>query len=179
MRKSLFLGIFILFFAFLFPLALAQETNPFAASASPAPVKYELPYPGLLPDHPLYIFKSIRDLLLRALISHPIKKVEFDLLMADKRLNMAIFLFQKQKTELGVKTVAEGIDYLKIAKTHITEIPPSFNSQIPASKEKFERSLTAYLEILSQLSQTAVEPNISELNSQLESVKSISANFKK
>ena len=40
-------------------------------------VKYELPYPGILPDNPLYFLKQIRDWIMERLITDPLKKIEF------------------------------------------------------------------------------------------------------
>lgn len=71
----------------------------------PAEIKYFLAYPGILPDHPLYPLKMLRDRIVEFLISDPIKKAEFYLLQADKRLGAAQMLFDKDKTELGFETL--------------------------------------------------------------------------
>jgi hypothetical protein len=74
-------------------------------------VEYVLPYPGILPDNPLYIFKAIRDRIISLLINDPLKRAEFDLLNADKRLNAGIFLAKKGKDALSVSTISKGNNY--------------------------------------------------------------------
>lgn len=80
-------------------------------------VDYELPYPGLLPDSPLYILKVARDKIVSFLISDPLKKAEFDLLQADKRLNAGIYLFNSaqndKKIQLAVSTISKGENYFE------------------------------------------------------------------
>ena len=73
---------------------------------------YTLPYYGLLPDHPLYIFKVIRDRIIDFLLTDNLKKAEFTLLSADKRLSMAMALVEKGKPELGESTASKGENYL-------------------------------------------------------------------
>src|SRR3989344_1770388 len=76
-------------------------------------VDYDLPYPGLLPDHPLYFLKMMRDSAIGFLISDPLKKAEFDLLQADKRLNSGLYLLHNDKdknAELAQSTISKGED---------------------------------------------------------------------
>ncbi len=74
-------------------------------------INYELPYPGLLPDSPLYFLRVIRDKTVGFLISDPLKKSEFDLLQADKRLNAGIYLFNKNKISLSSSTISKAENY--------------------------------------------------------------------
>jgi len=83
------------------------------ASTSASKDTYNLPYAGLLPDSPLYFLKAIRDRLVDMLISDNLKKAEFTLLQADKRLSMAIALMDKGKPELAESTESKGQNYLK------------------------------------------------------------------
>ncbi len=82
---------------------------------------YELPYPGLLPDSPLYFLRMIRDRAVGFLISDPLKKSEFDLLQADKRLNAGIYLFNKGKTSLSLSTVSKAENYFEQALSRMEE----------------------------------------------------------
>lgn len=105
--------------------AFAQEGTPSAASTNSAKtigpdsigVDYELPYPGILPDNPLYILKAIRDRIVLFLISDIVKKSEFELLQADKRLNAAYYLSKKgkEKYPLAESTVSKAENYLESA----------------------------------------------------------------
>jgi tetratricopeptide (TPR) repeat protein len=78
-------------------------------------IDYQLPYPGLLPDSPLYFLRIIRDKSVGLLISDPLKKAEFDLLQADKRLNAGIYLFNKGKTSLALSTISKAENYFNEA----------------------------------------------------------------
>ena len=55
-------------------------------------VIYNLPYPGLLPDSPLYITKVIRDKITDFLTRDNLKKAELYLLYSDKRVSMSLVL---------------------------------------------------------------------------------------
>ena len=95
----------------------------FAESKS---VDYALPYPGLLPDNPLYFLKVSRDRIVSFLISDSLKKAEFDLLQADKRISAALYLFNSTKknqktTELIISTTSKAENYLEQSITKIRE----------------------------------------------------------
>ena len=80
-------------------------------------VDYQLPYPGLLPDSPLYFSKVLRDAIVDFLISNPLKKADFYLLQADKRLNAGAYLFQtkKEKENMAESTISKGENYFEKA----------------------------------------------------------------
>ncbi len=84
-------------------------------------VNYELPYPGLLPDSPLYFLRVIRDKTVGFLISDPLKKSEFDLLQADKRLNAGIYLFNRGKVSLALSTISKAENYFEAAIQKVKE----------------------------------------------------------
>lgn len=87
-------------------------------SPSPKPaIGYELAYPGLLPDSPLYFLKVARDRIASLLTSDPLKKAELDLLTSDKRLNSAVYLFKKgaSKYALAEQTISKGENYFEDA----------------------------------------------------------------
>lgn len=73
---------------------------------------YILPYPGILPDHPLYLLKATRDRLLDFFTRDYLKKAQLYLLFSDKRANMAIDLAKKGKWELMISTVSKGEKYI-------------------------------------------------------------------
>lgn len=103
--------IFLLSFCLFSPKIYASTDNLTASSSSVPQVNYELPYPGLLPDSPLYFLRIIRDKTVELLISDPLKKSEFDLLQADKRLNAGIYLFNKGKISLALTTISKAENY--------------------------------------------------------------------
>jgi hypothetical protein len=103
---------FILLILFLlgsqgFQKSFAQSTP----SAEILNVQYDLPYTGILPDNPLYFLKALRDNVLNLLITEPLKKADFDLLMADKRLGGAQDLLIKDKDDLAITTLSKSGNY--------------------------------------------------------------------
>lgn len=139
--------VFICFFG-IFSLAFAQEARPEMPMPSPTSVEYTLPYPGILPDHPLYIFKSFRDWLLFVLITSPERKVEFTLLTADKHLNMSIFLMNKNQKVLALKTLTRGVDLLSEADKELTNIHTNQPGMVANLRERHKKSLAKHLEIV-------------------------------
>lgn len=115
MRK-IYLLVFFLIFLFSFNLTSFK-----VYAAAEQEINYELPYPGLLPDSPLYFFRVVRDRIVNFLISDPLKKTEFNLLQADKRLNAGIYLFNKGKTSLAISTISKAENYFEEALNKIEE----------------------------------------------------------
>lgn len=104
--------IFILLALFLFCV------SPVFAQEEPrevTPIPYALPYPGLLPDSPFYILKTVRDRITGFLISDTLKKAEFDLALADKRLSTGMYLFKKGKVDLAESVISKGENYFEDA----------------------------------------------------------------
>ena len=80
------------------------------------PVNYQLPYPGrILPDHPLYFLKMIRDRIWLFLTTDPLKKAEVLLHFADKRIGTAEFLIEKGNPQLAIETALKAEGYLERA----------------------------------------------------------------
>lgn len=74
-------------------------------------VVYNLPYPGILPDNPLYFIKGIRDKILELVTRDNLKKAELYLLFSDKRVAMAESLAQKGKDKQALTIFYEGEQY--------------------------------------------------------------------
>ena len=79
-----------------------------APTPTPAFIKYDLAFPGILPDHPLYKLKVLRNKLSAALISDPVKKIEFYLLQTDKGILAAAMLVDKGKIDLAIETALKA-----------------------------------------------------------------------
>lgn len=125
MRKSivtLFLFIWLLFAK----QSFAEEFATPSAVISPIPqtVAYTLPYPGILPGNPLYLLKVTRDRVIGFLIADSAKKAEFDLLQADKRLQMGVYLLQQnaKNEELAFSTIAKGQNYFEEAIGKVQDV---------------------------------------------------------
>lgn len=79
-------------------------------------INYYLPSPGgVLPDHPLWPVKAVRDKLWLLVTSDPLKDAELNLLFADKRLAASYILFQKGESEMGYTTLTKAEKYLEAA----------------------------------------------------------------
>lgn len=104
------------------PTMITDQTQTATAGVQPAdvsmqtPVDYQLPYPGLLPDSPLYFIKQVRDWVLDKLIMDPVKKTEFYILQGDKRLVMGTMLDTNGKTVLGEQVISKGEKYMNNAE---------------------------------------------------------------
>src|SRR3989344_8801851 len=93
-----------------------QESATNSAQPSPttlAKVDYYLPYPGVLPDSPLYKLKAMRDKVRLWLTFDEGRKAERELMYADKRINAAIALVEGSKMNLGVDTPTKAEKYLE------------------------------------------------------------------
>lgn len=71
---------------------------------------YQLPYPGLLPDNPLYLVKSLRNSALLLVTTDEYEKAQIMLNLSDKRIAMAKPLADKGKLSMSVESVAEAED---------------------------------------------------------------------
>src|SRR3989338_4325343 len=110
---------------------------------------YELPYPGILPNHPLYPLKLVRDRMLDFLIRDPVKRINFYLLMSDKRLSMGVYLTDEKEYVLAEETVSKGekylvraIDALYEVKETGREIPSDMVERIMLSSSKHHLVIT-------------------------------------
>lgn len=127
----------------------ATDTNLVATTAATLQSEYTLPYPGILPDHPLYKVKLFRDRLLDFLIRDPLKRSEFNLLMADKRLNMGMYLTEKEEYDLAEETVSKGekyfvlaLDEVKKAKDQGREVPRDLIQKLQTATTKHREVVT-------------------------------------
>lgn len=109
MKRPVFLLLLIL------PLLFFTNSNFAFAQEEQQHIDYELPYPGILPDNPLYILKVARDHIVSFLISGPLKKAEFNLLQSDKRLagGLSLFIKDKNKIRLAESTISKGENYFQ------------------------------------------------------------------
>jgi len=78
-------------------------------------VDYYLPYPGILPDHPLYWLKMVRDRVQLWLTTDSWQRGEKLLLYADKRLGAGWALVEGNKPDLGITTITKAEKYLEQA----------------------------------------------------------------
>lgn len=117
MNKTIGVAIYLLSFIVIVPFlfyiinASTLLTNSQPINLSQGKVVYDLPYPGILPDHPLYFVKMLRDRLVDLATRDNTKKSELYLLYSDKRFASAITLSDKGKFNLAISSLSKGEKY--------------------------------------------------------------------
>lgn len=187
MRQNLIAGVLIvsLFAPFLFQDAAAtsaRQVDPSVLTQSnkilvqrgqdetevARKVDYDLPYPGILPDHPLYPLKVFRDRILEFLIRDQLRKIDFYLLMADKRLNMGIFLTDKNKPELAETTVSKGEKYFLKGVEQLENVSRSDTLSLPGDTvAKYKTASLKHQEVIEELKKNSPESLQAGYNSSL------------
>ncbi|MBI4130684.1 hypothetical protein HY468_05175 [Candidatus Roizmanbacteria bacterium] len=120
-------------------------------------VDYLLPYPGMLADHPLYPLKLLRDRLLDFLIRDPVKRVEFNLLMADKRLAMGIALTEKGNHKLAEETVSKGEKYFVLSLDELQRAKEQNRDIHSSLLDRLAKSGTKHNEVVQNLKKQSPE----------------------
>lgn len=149
------------------------------ASASPTSVvenvEYTLPYPGMLPDNPLYTFKAMRDRMIEFLISTPIKKSEFYLLSSDKRVNTGYYLILKNKDEMGVLYISKSNNYMSMA---ITE---GYNAKENGKEilQKIKTSIKKHKQLITEVESKVDKKNRTKLEYEIKRLDKMSTQIKK
>lgn len=159
MKKIVLSFIFLLTFSFLsFNSSFAQEELSIKEMAvSPVPekvnknIEYNLPYSGLLPDSPLYFLKVMRDAVVDFLIADPLKKAEFYILQADKRMSAGMQLAQKKdKYALAESTISKAENYFDKAISKTNEAKNQ-GMEIREIKEKMIKASKKHQEIINNI----------------------------
>jgi len=138
-------------------------------------IEYALPFPGILPDHPLYFLKRIRDTILEKLINDPIRKAEFYILQSDKRLQMGIMLMESGKGTLGETTISKAEKYMEQAVIGLSAYKKSGGAVPPYVIERLEKATAKHQEVIADLSQKASEAEKKGLQGSMELVRSVTA----
>ncbi|MCL5798089.1 MAG: DUF5667 domain-containing protein [Patescibacteria group bacterium] len=152
MIRRLFIAIFCLLFIFIFPqvsvyavLSKTTEASIPSITLTPTPsVEYTLPYPGILPDSPLYFLKVLRDHILLFFTKDSVRKVQLNLLFSDKRLVMGQQLWDKNEYNLSIDTITKGEKYLLTAAVELNDIkktgdlPPGLADKLDLAAKKHE-----------------------------------------
>lgn len=136
-------------------------------------IAYNLPYPGLLPDSPLYLTKIIRDRITDFLTRDNFKKAELYLLYSDKRAAMSLILASKGKNQLAIDTFVKGEKYffkipglLKAVKKQGGQVPSNFFETLKLSNAKHKELIEELIKVLPQgLNQSLTQ--LSDLNQQI------------
>ena len=137
MRLKLFITLVLILFTFsIFSKNVVAQTT----SISPSPfIKYDLAYPGILPDNPLYKLKVLRDKIIVFFISDPHQKVDFYLLQTDKGILASAMLVDKHEIELAQDTAFKAENNFTLLTQALQQFPQKPNAKF------FEKLKTAGL----------------------------------
>lgn len=140
---------------------------------------YILPYPGILPDHPLYFLKRFRDFILDALIVDPVRKAEFYILQADKRLTMGVALADKGNTVLSEQVISRGEKYMQQAVSGLSIVKTS-GKEIPGYViDKLEQALGKHNDVITDLITKATDTQKSGLVESLQLIQKLQSEIQK
>lgn len=161
MKKTLIvLSVLIFCVAVLWPVNAETEEEFIETAES---VEYTLSWPGILPGHPFYFLKALRDRVWGFLVRDPLKKAEWALLMADKRVWAGQMLVEKGKETLGMSTLTKAEKYLEQALVKAEEAKAqggnvdSFLGKLGCASLKHEEILGEVLDLVSEESQAVIE----------------------
>ncbi|RJQ27424.1 hypothetical protein C4577_01165 [Candidatus Parcubacteria bacterium] len=147
-------------------LFFSRESTLAQSSPSAVPkVEYQLPYPGVLPDNPLYFLKAARDRLVSILINDPLKKSEFNLLNSDKRIGAGIALVEKDKDALAVSVISKSNNYLFDAVIAAEE-SKKLGKDTKSLSENIRNSILKHKEKIEELEKLIDKKYVKELKSE-------------
>lgn len=134
----------------------SMSNNQATLSPTPTPtiVRYDLAFPGILPDNPLYKLKVLRDKISEALISDPKKKIEFYLLQADKGILASAILIDKHKIDLAAQTALKAEHNYTLITQELYSLQ---KKPAQAFFDKLEKAALKHQEILSSLGMRVTE----------------------
>lgn len=143
------------FFIFLFILIVPPFFYLFnysdSITVSDKKIVYELPYPGILPDHPLYGIKKIRDSILEIITKTNIDKAKLFLLFSDKQIRMAEFLSKDKKTGLSIESVSNAETYASKIPSLLKKAKQQGDKPIQALVDQVRASNKKHKEIINRL----------------------------
>lgn len=126
-----------------------QKPKDATQSASPsATIQYDLAFPGMLPDHPLYKLKVLRDKISLAFISDPQKKADLYLKQTDKGILAAAMLVDKNKIDLAQETALKAEHNFTLLTQQLWNLPKKPGE---AFFEKLKTAATKHQEVLTSL----------------------------
>lgn len=170
MFKKIAVSIFFLFFLIFISSSFYFLIYSQTVTVSQSKVIYEMPYPGILPDHPLYFLKICRDRILEFATRDYIKKSELYLLYSDKRTAMAINLVKKGKEKLALTTLSKAEKYffkipflLKESKKQGVNPPDELVNKLKLSNAKHKEIIEGFFKDLPQ-EQTDLISGILKIN---------------
>lgn len=154
----LVLSFILLFRVFTLPV-IGQTPFPSVSLTVSPSLGYALPYAGILPDHPLYFLKQIRDKILILLTRDPLKNSQLYLVLADKSLVMGELLWEKGNYNLSLSTFNRGEKYLLMSVLTLFDleksmtIPPGVTDKLELAAKKHEEIMVNLMNNMTESSQ--------------------------
>ncbi len=113
---------------------------------------YDLPYPGVLPDSPLYFVKMLRDRAKLMLVGEDLDKIDLLLLYADKRIAAADALLRGGQVFLAEITAHKAEQYMGQAMNMLRDFDEEEKNENIDLFWKFYRSITIHNKLINQMS---------------------------
>lgn len=159
-------------------LNLAVVVSP-TPTVTPTPkIEYFLPYPGILPDSPLYRLKMIRDRIGLIMTVDLLKRTEMQLLYADKRIGAGKVLIEGNQVPLGLSTLTKGIKYLENAINEVQKAKQK-GLEVNGLVVRIRTASLKYEEILIGISEKVNPEGKAVVNSMLNSIRDLQEKAKK
>lgn len=139
--KAIRILVFLIFlFTLTGPMRLsnAKDSVDLKQAETQESILYALPFPGILPNHPLFFLKSLRDFIIEKMITNDVKRAEFYILQADKRLQMSLELSGDEYTSLREATRNEAFLY---REKSFTTVHNAFEKNILVPRYVLEKLL--------------------------------------
>lgn len=128
----------------------AQQASSSFGLPTPTTIDYNLPYPGILPNHPLYFLKDIRDEILLFFTRSLLKNSRVRLLVADKNLVMATVLIEQGLDKEAIQVLQKGEKHLLVAILQLQELKK--RGELPAGAvDKFELAASKHEDVINHL----------------------------
>ena len=153
MKKILALISFLAFVIFVTQTAYADNTVDAAKSTK---IEYYLAYPEILPDHPFYEIKVLRDKIYSYLINDPKKKIEFYLLQADKGILASAMLIDKKRIPLAEETILKAENNYTLITYQLWRVHEKPN---PELLKKLKIASLKHQEVISSILKRVPEEN--------------------
>lgn len=119
-------------------------------SSASSQINYELAYPGLLPDSPLYFLKTLRDKIVGLLINNPVQRAQFNLLTSDKRIRAGQMLVAKHKDDLAITAISKSNNYFSEAISALSKAKSS-NKDVSSLVANMKQSILKHEQVMHDL----------------------------
>ena len=133
------------------------------ATQAATKVEYYLPYPGILPDSPLYKIKMVRDRIKIWMTFDESEKARVELAMADKRINAALALAEGNKPALAVTTATKAEKYLEQSTNRVIKLI-KLGKDEKSQLLNLEKAVAKHAEVLVEIANKADEGQSKTIN---------------